>query len=146
MLGGRDAPNQPMVRGHLGSRLEHLRPPRPAGIFFSLCGIGAWGEPPAGGGSWLQLPQQPPTRSSSTLGVLPSSALASVAYLQVYQHLVSKMEPTRAEWESFRGMQDAADWAGLTNAQFNSILAGLGDPTSFREVAAIPLTTYSTCV
>ncbi len=32
-----------MVRGHLGSRLEHLKPPRPAGIFFSLCGIGAWG-------------------------------------------------------------------------------------------------------
>jgi hypothetical protein len=59
---------------------------------------------------------------------------------------VFKMEPTRAEWESFRGMQDAADWAGLTNAQCNLILAELGDPTSFREVAAIPLTTYSACV
>ena len=56
------------------------------------------------------------------------------------------MEPTRAEWESFRGMQDAADWAGLTDAQYTLILAELGDPISFREVAAIPLTTYSACV
>ncbi len=48
------------------------------------------------------------------------------------------MDPSLAELAGLTVLSDAGRWANLTPEELAQILDGLGDPTTFLEVAAIP--------
>ena len=48
------------------------------------------------------------------------------------------MEPTVLEAVTITTIEEASHWAGFTNVEFAPVLAHLGTPRVFREVAAIP--------
>jgi hypothetical protein len=56
------------------------------------------------------------------------------------------MEPTPSEVAGFDTLQKASQWAGLSESEVATLLLELGSPASFREVASIPLDTYSTAI
>ena len=54
------------------------------------------------------------------------------------------MEPTVLEAVTITTIAEASHWAGFTDAEFGPVLAHLGTPRVFREVAAIPQEVFTT--
>ena len=53
------------------------------------------------------------------------------------------MDPTPQQIAGLDALADAGSWAGLSPAELAEILDGLGGPTTFLEVAAIPKDVYT---
>ena len=53
------------------------------------------------------------------------------------------MDPTPQQTSGLEVLSDAGLWAGLTPTELALVLNGLGGPTTFLEVAAIPKDVYT---
>jgi hypothetical protein len=56
------------------------------------------------------------------------------------------MEPTQDDLDTFNTFEASYTWAGLSPTEVAPILAALGNPTTFREVGAIPADVYSSAM
>ena len=56
------------------------------------------------------------------------------------------MEPNSFELSGITSLTEVYQWASLTDSQAVVLLETLGQPINFREVAAIPATTFATTV